>query len=214
MLAQTKITDWLMVFITLVYVIATILICISNSKSAKAAQSQIIESKRQFDEARRLQVIPYLQFYVDDGKVDETGRILCPYTIFEITDTKNTEVAEKVYHLRFTNIGNGMVHHTKVRWNSAYKKDDGYPAEDIVIPPSGSWEINGLFKAHKNGSDNPQDAEIARCTIEVDFADLLGNKYSQLVKLVFLMQNSEVRLIHYNIDSPLYKTQTSGEAVN
>lgn len=42
-----------MVFLTFVYVIATIAICIFNCKSAKATKEQTQESKRQFNEANR-----------------------------------------------------------------------------------------------------------------------------------------------------------------
>ena len=42
-----SITDWLMVIITLVYVVATILICVFNGKSAKAAREQIEEAQKQ-----------------------------------------------------------------------------------------------------------------------------------------------------------------------
>lgn len=47
------ITDWLMVIITAVYVIATIAICWANIKSAKATRAQLEESKRQFNENNR-----------------------------------------------------------------------------------------------------------------------------------------------------------------
>ena len=49
-------TDWLMVIITFVYVVATIFICVANFKSAKASNEQLAESKRQFDEQNR----PYM----------------------------------------------------------------------------------------------------------------------------------------------------------
>ena len=45
---MSSITDWIMVVITGVYVIATIFICRANIKSAKAAQKQIEEMQRQF----------------------------------------------------------------------------------------------------------------------------------------------------------------------
>ena len=51
------ITDWLMVGITAVYVIATIFICWANINSAKATREQVAESKRQFDEANRAFVV-------------------------------------------------------------------------------------------------------------------------------------------------------------
>lgn len=47
------IADWLMVGITVVYVVATILICWANIKSARATREQVAESKRQFDEENR-----------------------------------------------------------------------------------------------------------------------------------------------------------------
>lgn len=52
-LSMPSITDWLMVIITFVYVIATIFICAANIKSAKATRDQLAESKRQFDEENR-----------------------------------------------------------------------------------------------------------------------------------------------------------------
>lgn len=47
------ITDWLMVIITLVYVIATIFICWANIKSAKASKEELAEMKRQYVEENR-----------------------------------------------------------------------------------------------------------------------------------------------------------------
>ena len=47
------ITDWLMVGITAVYVIATIAICWANIKSADATREQVAEAKRQFEEINR-----------------------------------------------------------------------------------------------------------------------------------------------------------------
>lgn len=46
-------TDWLMVIITFVYVVATIFICVANFKSAKASKDQLRESERQFNEQNR-----------------------------------------------------------------------------------------------------------------------------------------------------------------
>ena len=43
-------TDWLMVIITAIYVVATIAICYFNGKSAKAAQEQTEMSRQQIDE--------------------------------------------------------------------------------------------------------------------------------------------------------------------
>ena len=51
---ETDITDGIMVVITAIYVIATIVICVFNYKTAIVANLQIQESKRQFNETYRL----------------------------------------------------------------------------------------------------------------------------------------------------------------
>ena len=45
--------DWALFWITLVYVIATCVICYFNHQSAKATREQLVESRRQFEEANR-----------------------------------------------------------------------------------------------------------------------------------------------------------------
>lgn len=47
------ITDWLMVVITLIYVVATIFICLANFKSAKVSKEELAEMKRQYAEENR-----------------------------------------------------------------------------------------------------------------------------------------------------------------
>ena len=49
-------TDWLMVIITAIYVVATIFICKANIRSAYATREQLTEQKRQFDETNRAYV--------------------------------------------------------------------------------------------------------------------------------------------------------------
>lgn len=50
------ITDWLMVGITLIYVVATICICWANIKSANISRAQLEEMRRQYFESNRPQV--------------------------------------------------------------------------------------------------------------------------------------------------------------
>lgn len=50
---MSTITDWLMVVITAVYVIATIAICWANIKAANASRAQLDEMKREYAEENR-----------------------------------------------------------------------------------------------------------------------------------------------------------------
>lgn len=51
----SSITDWLMVIITFVYVVATVIICVFNGKSAKAAREQLAEAQKQQSQNMALQ---------------------------------------------------------------------------------------------------------------------------------------------------------------
>ena len=48
-MAESSLSDWIMVGVTIVYVIATVCIFIANNKSAKAAEKQLQQMKKQFE---------------------------------------------------------------------------------------------------------------------------------------------------------------------
>ena len=58
------VTDWLMVVITAIYVGATIAIWFANNKSARMTEKQLEESRSQFEEAKRLECMPFLQLEI------------------------------------------------------------------------------------------------------------------------------------------------------
>lgn len=100
----TNIADWIMVVITAIYVIATIAICVFNYKTAKAANLQIQESKRQFDETRRLQIMPYLQVTITPKKDGENWGPV-QETWFIISDSDKDNTVRSDYYITFENIG-------------------------------------------------------------------------------------------------------------
>ena len=83
--------DWAMVWITLVYVVATIFICVANLRSAKATREQLAESKRQFDEENRA-FITYSFIYEHKA----------------------------IYGLRFTNNGKRVAKHIRVEFKQEF----------------------------------------------------------------------------------------------
>lgn len=85
------ITDWLMVVITAVYVVATIFICSANIKSAKATREQVSEVKRQYEEEHR----PYISYQF----------------IFE---------RRTWYGMRFTNYGRRVANHVQIKFNQDF----------------------------------------------------------------------------------------------
>ena len=99
-----NITDWLMVGVTIIYVLTTVFIFIVNRKSAEAAKEAVEVSKKQFEESIRLQkqhnydsVRPAvtIDFSSDDkgdsfsGSVSITNHGLGPAIIKEMKFYKN-----------------------------------------------------------------------------------------------------------------------------
>ncbi|MBQ6381448.1 MAG: hypothetical protein IJJ41_07625 [Clostridia bacterium] len=85
------VTDWLMVVITLFYVIATICICVANFKSAAASKKQLEESQEQFKKNNRPRVD--VEFFYEK---------------------------RKFFGLRFANHGNMTAQKVSIRFDDAF----------------------------------------------------------------------------------------------
>ena len=163
---------------------------------------QIQESKRQIDETRRLQIMPYLQVTITPKKDDEIWNPV-PEAWFIISDSDKESTVRSDYYISFENIGLGMLHHTKILWNSKSKHNDGYPAKDIVMAINSPWRITGAFFAERAESDDPFKAKRIDCSMDVTYEDLIGNTYSQKVEILFLIHHTKIDLLYYFISPPV-----------
>lgn len=87
--SSVNLNEWLLVGITAIYVIATILICIFNYRSAKAIREQVLEQKRQFDEVNRPNIdisIEIVRKAIVCLKIENTGKRLAKNVKLEIND--------------------------------------------------------------------------------------------------------------------------------
>lgn len=189
-----NITDWLMVGITAVYVLATIAICMANIRSAKSAKEQILESKHQYSETQRLQVMPYLQLLLYEPNSNVSA-----YSVsFDMRNDTNAGVKVKDNFV-LKNLGLGIAHHTKITVTTHYKKEE-VSAFDIVIPPGCEDNISVEFTV-----DNDYGLQ-GRCeVIEIDikYDDVVGNTYTQKAKLRLVVQAEMIRLFTFiEMNSP------------
>lgn len=92
-------TDWAMVALTAVYVVATILICFFNYRSAKASKEQAEEMKRQYEAENR----PYI-----------TAELIYERKAF--------------YGLRFTNHGKQIANHVSIQFEPSFLDSITEPA--------------------------------------------------------------------------------------
>jgi hypothetical protein len=171
----------LTVIVTVVYVIATIFIYSANKKAANASRAQIAESQRQFDENRRLDVMPYLQF-------ETTNQPGVDYKIGVILSNADYNGGEYLLNLRVKNIGRGTAKDIEYVWTNF---TNTYPQKPFVIKALQNGDAQYLqisFTRPKALKD------VTTANFELHFKDLLENEYSQKVEFEFEIKNSSVWL--------------------
>lgn len=147
------ITDWLMVIITAIYVIATVVICIANLKSAKAAREQTEEMKKQFLSINR------------------------PNVSAEIVYLKRM-----FWVLRFVNNGNQVSYNTKIILDEEFinSVDDDYkgPLKELKnkVCTLGVNQHYDIFFGSNEYRDLPNKKNIKGTIISYDVG---GKEYSE-----------------------------------
>lgn len=164
---EPTITDWIMVVITAIYVIATICIMKSNKASADASKAQLEENREQFDEMRRLNSLPFLQIELNAKK---EGPIECLLDL-----PINSDSHEKLYSYIgvLRNIGNGTAMNIVYSWHYKEKEITNIDCLSVnAIRYGDSYKVEIL-------TDKINNDEKIEGTLTFSFQDLIGNEYDQ-----------------------------------
>ena len=155
----------LMVVITIIYVVATVLICIFNYKSSKAAHQQLKESRSQFDETIRLNHLPVLTISTTSG-------------IKNISFSTNPDLPQVMTKLTIKNIGHCTAQLVEGYFDFGYN-DEKYEeisrylaVDDCVECSFASFYSSETLKIKDYKSE---------AILHLRFKDLLGNKYKQSI---------------------------------
>ena len=167
--------------ITVVYVIATIFICFANIKSAKATRDQIAESQRQFNENRRLDIMPYLQF-------ETTNQPGVDYKIGVILSEGDYNAGEYLLNLRVKNIGRGTAKDIEYIWTNFTNTYSKQPFTIKALQDGDERFLQVSFSRPRVLT------EMTKANIELYYKDLLENTYSQKIEFEFEIKNSSVWL--------------------
>ena len=187
----------LMVIITLIYVIATIRICRANIKAADAAREQLVESKRQFEETRRLEIMPYFELdIVDDSSLRWESDV--SLLISEGNAKEKTVIGKK---LVINNIGLGNAKDFTYVWknlNGSYRRHD---LQFSSISVGGKREITIDFYAEHQEDGSEYEAQVS---LLFHYCDLLENMYQQELLIIFQIGKPEkVTLKNYKAGTPV-----------
>lgn len=180
------ITDWLMVIITLVYVIATIFICMANIKSAKASKEELIEIKRQYNDENRPRIevefsyeqrVWYIVRFVNHGKqtaqnvkilFDEEFINSLPEQVFRDNLQKQKEKeciigVEQCYDLYIgSNELRGNENMKPVTGKITYRDEKGTYESDIYI------DIENYATFFSSTSEDPMVKELKNIEKEIE----------------------------------------------
>lgn len=194
-----KITDWLMVGITLVYVIATIAIWFANHKSARATEKQLIESKRQFDETKRLEHMPYMQVSFGEWKTSDERGSYFPNMWLNINRTADNHASSSGMSIDVTNIGLGLAVNIKCKWISAGIEQDQHLSASLL--KRGECCNSTFIISAAIPEKEPQYADTS---LIICFDDFLGNHYEQTVDISFQIHPHYISLVQYITKPPKY----------
>ena len=195
------ITDWLMVGITAVYVVATIFISCANIKSANATRDQLTESKRQYEDKKRLEIMPYIQFeQTKDNANHELNLVL---------DSGDKLIGEYILLVRMKNIGNGTAKDIAYtyQWNNGANTYDrgAFPVQALS---SGESQTIKVCFAHTV----EERAEQSACFV-LRYRDLLENAYTQKLNLRFTRNSSAIlKLVEFTTSSPVLTPKEEANA--
>ena len=198
-----QITDWIMVGITAIYVFATIAICWANFITAKATRQQITESKRQFDETSRLQVIPIFQISIDidaEAPYSEMCKDELTFTLF--SQEKEMLCRESYFTLSIENVGAGTAKDIRYIWHyiDGQKKENFFPQKALFQKDVEIYMINVGIE--------DSNAEVERklmTELDIEYRDLLERKYLQTIHLSFSINEEKYAMLQdYTIDKAEY----------
>ena len=191
------ITDWLMVGITFVYVVATIAIWLVNRKSAHATEEQLAESKRQFEETKRVEHMPYLEITLNKHIKDFTDADL------SLAVSSHGEEERTVVDLQIIlkNIGLGAAKDFRYLWTNM---DGSYLRNDLpflaCLPAEEQSILIDFYFEH------PADMSSYDATVQIQFQfkDLLENQYQQELTLTYLVSGPDkIKLIKHTVGTPI-----------
>lgn len=202
-----SITDWLMVAITFIYVVATILICYFNQKSATAAHDQAVELRKQHEEERRYHMLPWFLISVEEfsplsegfkGSEEYKNNI---EDVITAIGTDEDAIHLPLYRFKYTvrNIGIGTATRSRYDWNCP----DG-----VALPPrllynqslmqgeSYSKTVYVEFSL-PNDSFRSTDYIFVSTSITFDIYDIYDCEYSQTIGVhftIYMNKRAEIEI--------------------
>lgn len=191
-LSMPLVTDWIMVVITLIYVVATCFICSANVRSAKASKAQLEEMKREHDESIRYGIMPFLQM----EEIAVSGHDFCLELPLVDKSIADWEIDSMV---KVKNIGNGAATNLTYTW-----KSENLPTVEIQPFPINAIKADGEYLIALSFNCMKSKLSSNLGTLILHYDDMRGYSYNQRMVLTYSPDNRYFCIGDINIDVPEY----------
>lgn len=190
-------TDWLMIIITFIYVVATIFICVFNYRSAKAAKEQIEVSKTQYREDSRLKMLPCLLIEKIEPTSEINGTIeICLYGI-SVESNDEATVCKDIF-FKIANVGCGIA--KEIQYSLCRPITNCMKYIILSLPINDSRTVKLSLKDIIT-DDISHRQEVILC---ISYTDLLDHEYVQILTIYLISSCEDISLETFYITSPKY----------
>ena len=190
------ITDWLMVGITFVYVVATIAIWVANHRSASATEKQVLESKRQFDESKRLDHMPYFEIQIVGPIKDYVN----PELTLDIFSHDEKEITVGDLQIKLNNIGRGTAKDICVYWTAM---KENLLQKNLPFRTCLPGEEKSLFVEFYFGHPTEKPSYDVVVQLQFWYKDLFDNQYNQGLSLAYhVIAPDKIELFCHSASAP------------
>lgn len=191
-LCMPLVTDWIMVVITLIYVVATCFICSANVRSAKASKAQLEEMKHEHDETIRYGIMPFLQAEcLTESKYDY---------LLDLPLADKAQVDTELWQcIRVKNIGNGAATNLSYTWTSGNKD-----VKKIDVFPVNAIQANGEYKIYIHFDSMESEIGSTLGTLIFHYDDMRGYSYNQRMEFSYSLDNKFFCIGEISTDVPVY----------
>lgn len=209
-LSVPTITDWIMVVITGIYVVATIFICIYNGRSAKATREQVAETQLQFEETKRLERMPYID--ISPAERPEDREIFDSDVTLSFAKQESEELICDIQWLEFRNIGYGTAIDLSIEWIIQIGEPEKIMLPTKILEKERRQKIGFCVNLVGAFESVPQE----QCAILLlRYKDLLGNCYTQEIKMTYILNSVDsAELKEINISAPRYENNNVRKKYN
>ncbi len=179
--------------ITTVYVIATIAICLANIMSANASRRQLLEAKRQYEDEKKLKLMPCIQV-----KKIATAREVHGIISYTIQQKQASDTwVEESFLFEITNVGHDIARNVNYYWlDQVDDKINNRFRYHIESLPIGDRRV-----AQINFRTVPTNCHTT-VILKIIFQDLIGNHYFQCLTFCFSVFRNKIELDTYAMKAP------------